>query len=203
MKSICFLRCLYAFASTSHLFNYLRRRYDQHVIQGLNQLLSLKGQCVRTKESIRFLKRCLEEHVTPKDIKVRVKKSHPKHPGDIEKAFIRDEIEKCVDHLEYVVSEYRRKLSSSKAVSFFDRIRFFKLLNQTSIRLQHQIKTKKDRTLHWLIRTQVGNGQLRHSTITNLSEVQLTEIQKNVLCRGLNFHSPKNLQRKGERKGES
>ena len=29
----------------------------------------------------------------------------PKHPGDIEKAFIRDEIEKWVDHLEYVVSE--------------------------------------------------------------------------------------------------
>ena len=92
--------------------------------------------------------------------------------------------------MEYIVSGYRRKLSSSKALSFFHRIHFFKLLNQNSTRLQHQTKTKKDRTLHWLIRTQVGNGRLRHSTITNLSEVQLTEIQKNVLCRGLNFGIP-------------
>ena len=132
--------------------------------------------------------------MTPTDIKVRVRKGRPKHPWDIEKAFIRDEIERWLDHLEYIVSEYRKKLSrNSKGVSFFDRIRFFKLLNQTSTRLYHKIRTKKDRTLHWLIRTQVGNGQLHHSTIINLSDIELTEIQKNVLCRGLNFGIPPKL----------
>ena len=44
-----------------------------------------------------------------------------------------------------------------------------------------------------MIRTQVGNGQLRHSTIINLSDIELTEIQKNVLCRGLNFGIPPKL----------
>ena len=45
--------------------------------------------------------------------------------------------------------------------------------------------------MHWLLKTQIGFGPLRHSTITNLSSVDLSEVQKNVLCHGLDFGVPR------------
>ena len=68
-----------------------------------------------------------------------------------------------------------------------DRLRFGKLSNETAGRLLYRIKAKKDGTLKWLIKTQLGCSTLDHAVITNLSSVELSEVQKNVLCRGLNL----------------
>ena len=44
--------------------------------------------------------------------------------------------------------------------------------------------------MRWLIKLQLSEGVLRHSTIINLSDLELTDIQKDVLFRGLNFGIP-------------
>ena len=188
---LCLLSALYNFASTSGLLKYFRRRYDELVVREVNQVLRLKGKCLRTAENVRFLKKCLEQRVSPSFIKVRVRKSRPKDPTQIERAFIRDEVEKSGDLLRIIGYDYRQKLQSvSSKLSFFDHIRLCKLVNQTAEKLLQRERTSKERTLRWLVKQQVGECPLNHSVITNLSDVELTEAEKNVLCRGLNFGIP-------------
>ena len=62
------LSVLYAFASTKNLFKYLRLRYSNQTVQDLNYLIKLKSKVVRYKESGVFLRKCLDNHVTPSNI---------------------------------------------------------------------------------------------------------------------------------------
>ena len=191
-----FLKAIYLFASTTNLFKYLRKRYDYQLVHDLNQVITLKGKCVRNEEGISFLKKCLEYHVTPTNVRNRVRKAKPKRPVGIERAFIKDDIEKRKDFLEKVRGEYSGKLSRSlNKLSFLDRIRFAKLVNITSERLRRQNEMKNDKALQRLIKVQQGQGVLRHSTVFNLADIELTEIEKDVLCRGLNFGIPPRLVR--------
>ena len=202
MSNVCFLSAIYAFASTSGLFRYLYGRYEHRLVRDLNHVLRLKSKCVRLREEIRFLKECLVQHVVPSVIRSRVRKGKPKNASVIERAFVYDEVEKVNDILERVKNDYRGMLGEACCeLSFFDRIRFCKLINRTSSRLLHRTRTKKDKTLYWLVKTQLGLGQVDHSTIMNLSSVDLSEIQKNVLSRGVNFGVPPKL-RKEEIKSE-
>ena len=193
-----FFTAIYSFASTSNLVKYFRRRYEEQLVQDLNRVLRLKGKCVRHTENLRFLTRCFDEHVVPSDIKQRVRKAKPKNSADIERAFLRDAIEKAKDFVGQARLDYHPLLSSvCKSLSFVDRIRFCKLVNSTTSRLEHRTRTKKDRTFHWLLKTQIGIGPLNHSTITNLSSIELTDIQKDVLCRGLDFGIPRKFSPEG------
>ena len=188
------LSVLYAFASTSCLFKYLKVRYSQKLVQDLNYVVRLKGKCVRSKEGIKFLRDCLDFRVVPSSIKTRVKKAKPKHPHSIERAFLRDELEKKEDFSKKVKEEYPRKLQQvCHSLSLMDRLRVCKLLNKTSERLQEQIRTKNTKTMNWLIKSQLGQGVLHHSTIVNLSDVELTDGEKDILCRGLDFGIPPHL----------
>ena len=74
-----------------------------------------------------------------------------------------------------------------RCISLFDRIRFSKLLNQTADRILRETLTKNDKNLKWLITTQVGQSVLDHSSIINLSDIELSDLEKDILCRGLNF----------------
>ena len=189
-----FLSFVYWFASTSNLFKYLKLRYSHQLVQDLNYVIRLKGKCVRSKEGIKFLRDCLDYHVTPSYIKKRVLRTKPKNPGGIEKAFLRDDLEKRRDFFRLVSEEYPWKLIKvCRQLSYLDRLRFCKLLNQTAERLQDQTRTKNGKTLQWLIKRQLGQGVLRYSTIVNLADIELSEAEKNVLCRGLDFGIPPHL----------
>ena len=189
---LCFLlSVLYSFASTNKLFKYLKLRYDHLIVQELNNLLRLSGRRVRSKERSRFLEKCLEGHVTPTFIKDRVVKTKPKWPSTIERAFLKDELEKERDLLEHARRMYSSLLPCVlQKISLFDRIRFSKLLNLTTDRLQRESRVKYDKTLKWLIKTQLGVGVLQHSAILNFSSIELSDMQKDVLCRGLGFGIP-------------
>ena len=190
MSAVFFL-ALYHFASTVNLFKYLRQRYDYELVQDLNHLLNLKGKCVRNREGVLFLQKCLFHHLAPANIRDRVRKGKPRNPAAIERAFIRDDMAKRQEFFNLALEQYRMKLPRiCRKLSFLDKVRFCKLLNKTMERLSTRIIAKNDKTLQWLMKTQQGNGVLRHNTITNLSDFQLTEVQKNVLCRGLNFGIP-------------
>ena len=182
---------IYKFSPTSNLFKYFRERYDQPLIQVLNRILSLRGKRARTKEGIIFLQNCLNHRVTPSHIKDRVRKAKPKDPYGIERVFIRDEIEKKRDFLQVVVEECNLKFPAAcKQLSFLDKIRFCKLLIITQERLITKTKEKYASTLQYLLESQHGVGVLRHSTIVNLTGFELSDMQKDVLCRGLNYGIP-------------
>ena len=132
--------------------------------------------------------------MVPSDIKKRVRRAKPKNAVGIERAFLRDEIEKTTEFVGVALMNYRKELRIVRGkLSFFDDIRFCKLVNVTSSRLEDQTRRKKDRTLHWLLKTQIGLGPLNHDIITNLSSVELTDLQKDILCRGINFGIPRRV----------
>ena len=191
LGKFCFFSVLYKFASTSKLVKYFRGRYDDQFVRELNRGLRLRSKFVRSKENVRFLRSCLEHNVSPSVIKSRVGKGKPRNPRDIERAVIRDEIEKSKELMAVVFAQYRRTLAETCAgLSFMDRICYCKLVNETAQRLLYRTRTKKDKTIRWLVRTQLGCGQADHATITNLSDVELTDVEKDVLCRGLTFGVP-------------
>lgn len=73
------------------------------------------------------MKRCLDLHVVPSDIKQRVLRGKPKKPDGIERAFLRDEIEKASEYVDFAKREYRKVLKSVRnELSFVDGIRFCK-----------------------------------------------------------------------------
>ena len=134
------------------------------------------------------LQRCLDCRLAPFNIKRRGKKAKPKNPGGIERPFIRDVMDKRKDFLQQVEIEYRQKFAvTCKKLSFLDKLRFCKLLNLTTERLSQQIKRKNEKTIDRLLKEQHGVGVLRHSIIVNLVDVELTNNQNNVLCRGLGY----------------
>ena len=187
------LVCLYSFVSSSKLFKYLRRRYSHQQVQALNHILKLKGKCVRTRESIQFLGRCLDLWVAPNNIRQRVGLARARNPTSIERAFIRDEINKQKDFLESVREQYCREWSGATSqLTFLDLLRFSKLLNVTVSRLQDRSRMKNEKTLRWLVKEQHGWGQLLNSVVLNVSDVELSEVEKEVLYRGLKFSIPAN-----------
>lgn len=112
---------LYLFASTSNLVKYFRGRYNDQLVRNVNRGLRLRSKCVRSKENVRFLKKCLEQHVAPSAIRSRVKKGRPKNFREIEVAVIRDEIVKCKELLEDFNAEYHRVLTEIwRGLSFMD-----------------------------------------------------------------------------------
>ena len=143
-SKVVILSVLYSFASPSCLLKYLKLRYSCNVIQDLNHVIRLKGKCARSKEGIQVLLNCLDNHVTPTDIKERVRKCKPKHAAGLERAFLRDELEKRRDFFESVKKEFSLKVwRVCCKLSFFDQLRFCKLVNRTAERLQNQAMAKK------------------------------------------------------------
>ena len=104
----------------------------------------LEGKCIRAQENIRFLSKCLTWYVTPTRIRQRVRAARPKAPVGIERAFIKDEINKDKDLLRFSSSEYRASLVRINGkLSFFDWLRFCKFINKTTSVQRNRLLEKK------------------------------------------------------------
>ena len=161
------------------------------MIRDLNQVLRLRGKVVRTVENIIFLEKCLESFVTPSHIRHRVSRTRLKRPDRFERAFLLDEIDQRKDFVSRTRQDYRRLLPGTlRELTFFDRLRYCKLLTGTTMRLKKETVAKYEKTLQRLRRSQIGEGELDHSTIINIAGIDLTEIQKDILCRGVGFGVP-------------
>ena len=191
VSNLTLLFACYVFASPTNLFRYFRRRFSDQLIQDLNHALKLKARCISSQENVRFIRKCLTWYVTPEAIRQRVRRSRPKSPIGIERAFVKDEISKDSEHLEYASREFRRLLAKvSRELSFFDWLRFCKFINKTSSRKREQLALKKEKTFKWLNTSQNGDPQLQHENIINLASIELTDVEKDILCRGLRFGIP-------------
>lgn len=187
---------LYAFASSSNIFKYFQRRYDSQLISQLNKVLKLKGRHVRAKENVRFLSKCLTWYVTPVRIRKQVRKTRPKSAAGIERAFIKDDINKEMEAYRNSTAGYRRMLVKIKEeLSFIDWLRFCKFINKSTTRQAEQLRKKKEATFERLNIAQNGEQQIQHEHIVNLAGVELTDTQKDVLCRGLTFGIPPRIRK--------
>ena len=96
------------------------------------------------ERQVTFLKDCLEAFVTPSAIRHRVRKTNPKRPWTIERAFLRDDINKELDYLEQTNDDFHRTLTNVlKQLSTFDQFRFCKLLTETATRLKKVTESKR------------------------------------------------------------
>ena len=191
IKKVVLLSVLYQLASTRNLIKYLKRRYSHQIVQNLNAVLKLKGKHVRAVENVAFLEKCLEFFVVPLYISRRVKKTKAKRSWPIERALLRDEINQHKDLIGITRQNYHQALPTTlQQLSFFDRLRFCKLLNENAVRTEHQMRFKKNKNLLELRKLQLGLGELNYNTIINLSGEDLTEAQMEVLCRGLKYGVP-------------
>ena len=185
------LVCLYLFSSPKKLFIYLRRRYSEQQVQVLNRVLELKGKCVRTVENISFLGKCLELWLCPNHIRQRVGRARAKNPSAIERAFIRDEVNQQKDFLAHVKRQYHEEwVRATSLLTFLDLLRFSKLLSKTALRLRERTRTSNEKTLKWLRKGQHGSNTLLTTALLNLSDAELSDVEKEVLCRGLKFGIP-------------
>ena len=90
------LQFVLCFLSPNHLFKYFKRRYSSDQIACLNQTLSLRGKLNSVSLNLCFLRKCSLFGVAPKRIQSRVRKAKVYHSLKIEKAFLKDEIDRSV-----------------------------------------------------------------------------------------------------------
>ena len=179
------------FLSPAALFKYLKRRYDQNQIAFLNKTLSVRGQLNSVQLNLVFLRQCLSNGVAPKRIQARIRKAKVYHSLRIEHAFLKDEIERCQQCLDNLKRKFLQHLrDAQKFLSYCDYIRFARLLSDCDVKQRKRATEQNKRNLTWLKKGRYGSFCSSHDTVINLSDVQLTTIQKDVLCRGPHFGIP-------------
>ena len=77
-------------------------------------------------------------------------------------------------------------------LSFFDWLRFCKFINKSSARQRDQLQQKKKNTFE---RPNIEQNRDQQLYIVNLADIELTEAEKDVLCRGLKFGIPPPIRR--------
>ena len=124
-------------------------------------------------------------------IRQRVRAARPKTPTGIERSFIKDEIEKDKGLLRNALNENRRVLARVRhELSFLDWLRFCKFINKAGFRQCQQLQQKKEKAFERLNAAQNGELQLQYDNIINLAGIELTDIEKDILCRALRFGIP-------------
>ena len=185
------LKVRYVLSKTADLFKYMKERYCQSKVQVLNRILRQKSKYVRACEHAAFVQKCLELWITPHHIQKRVGKAKVKDPGSIERVFMKDEVAKKQEEARTTRVEYTSKWGAAvNDLDFSDMLRFAKLIDVTTARLRHQIQKKNAKTIEYLLRHQHGTKTVNESNLQNLSKQTLTDAEKAVLSRGLNFGVP-------------
>ena len=110
----------------------------------------------------------------------------------MERAFINDDINKLSARLDYL---YNRRLtlwsSIRKLLSFFDYFRFSKYLSLGDEFYNNQAVRKNDRHLSLLVKSRFGEDNTDFDKhIFNFSDLILSDLEKSVLSKGLNFCIP-------------
>ena len=153
-----------------------------------------RGQRIMAQERIKHLRRCLDNSVVPREIYEKVKKVRAKFAASIGRAFIKNEIvleEEKLDRLLHKLDSSARTVKFF--LSFFDWIRFNKMLGETGGRLRGKLRASNMKSLQWLKIKRFGTSQLITESVFILSSVTLTPAQLEVLSRGPRFGIPREV----------
>ena len=115
----------------------------------------------------------------------------------IEKAFLKDEIERCQQCLDNLRRKFlQRQRNAQQFLRVCDYIRFVRLVSDCDVKQRKRDTQQNQRNLALLKKQRYGSFCVSHDAIINLSNVELTNIQKDILSRGPHFGIPKST--KGE-----
>ena len=88
------IKAILKFCTINQLFKYFRKRYSDQQLKILIKLVKTRGKLRSLQSLISFFKAAISQGVVPKWIHARIDKSRARHTPSMERAFMRDEIEK-------------------------------------------------------------------------------------------------------------
>ena len=182
------------FLSPNRLFKYFKRRYSRDQTACLNGILKVRGRLKNVVLNVVYLRQCLLFGVAPKGIQARVKKAKVHHSLKIEKAFLKDEIERCEQSMTCLRGDFLQRLRvAQEFLSYHDYIRFARMLSNCDVKQRTRRIKRNQNNLSVLKQRRFGSFSVSTETIVNLSGVELTDVQKSILCRGMHFGVPRNV----------
>ena len=187
----CVVLGIIGFLSHRRLFNYLKRRHNNDQLGVLSKVLRARGRLNSITFNIKFLVDCLNNSVAPKSIQQRVRKSNAYHSAVIERSFVQDELAKCRMELLRARNKFYLVYKQAKGfLNWFDFIRFSWLVSEIDRKQRSSLIAKYDDSIKRLRQDRYGIHSNDYSTIINLTNIELTTLQKEVLCRGVDFGVP-------------
>ena len=141
--------------------------------------------------TVRFLQKCLDNSVSPKGIQRRIRKAKVHHSAVIERAFTKDELGRSRLRLRHAISRFHEVYQKARSfLSPCDFIRLSWLLSELDCRQRLFLERKYDDSVKRLRLERFGSPTDNYDTIINLADVELTTLQKELLCRGVDFGIP-------------
>lgn len=190
LKLVLFCAIL-KFLSPKRIFADLKRRHDGRVIDSLNHLVRTRYKLNQLRFNIKFLQNCLRSDVAPLSIQKRIRKAKLVHSLSIESTFVRDEIVKTKRQYAFVQCKFNRLYASARRdLSLFDFIRLSSLLSKNDVTQCCNLRNKYDEHLERLRCHRFGRNVFNHKYIINLSKVEFSDIEKDVLSKGVDFRIP-------------
>lgn len=187
-----FFKAILKFCTATQLFMYFRQRYTKQQIAVLNDVVRTRGKIRTYRRSSAFLQKCICERVAPQFIIDRLERSRARHSPDMERAFLKDEIDRLADQSRKLRRAYQIHWRAARDfLSFFDMIRFCKYLSILDERTQRKASNQHLHQLASLKSKRFGNALSdTRKHILNLSEYELSDLERFVLSHGLNFGMP-------------
>ena len=113
------------------------------------------------------------------------------HSAVIERAFLKDELTRSRAILSQARGQFRRVYNQAKEfLSLYDFVRLSCLLSECDRRQRPSLVVKNKETIARLRKNRFGKQFNDFGTIENLTDITLTTLQKEVLCRGVDFGVP-------------
>ena len=168
-----------------------RPTYIYIYIYTLNKIIHLRFLIDTYKNKIPFRQSCLDNNLAPGYILRRIKKIKCRNTINVLRAFLKDEISFFFDSIESVKARlyFNWKMCWS-SLSFFDLLRFSKYLTNNSSRLKSKLLNSNQQFWNHLIKRKFGSIVTSDKHIFNYSSYVLSDCEKLVLSRELNFCVP-------------
>ena len=97
MAQTAFFKAILKFCTTNKIFVYFHLRYTKQQIGVLNNVVRTRGKIRTLKFFAAFLKACISKRVAPKYIVARIERSRDRHSLKMERAFLKDDVEKLTE----------------------------------------------------------------------------------------------------------
>ena len=179
------------FLSPRHCFNYFKRRLQTEQISLLNEVLSLRGRLNTAIYHVRLLRDCVHYSIAPKYLQQRVHKLKLYDSISIEKVLLQGDHNKARAYLQSIRSKFVSSYQRSRThLNTFDFLRFSWLISECDCTQRSRREKRHTGIILALRRDRFGTCSDNFETIINLSDIPLTQLQKDVLCGGMDFGIP-------------
>ena len=184
------IRC--RFPKSKSVAEIIRSRYGNHVLKITRKYERLDYKIRKVTLDITFLRTCVENDVIPTFLNFKVSSSRLRGSRvymECQKKLLCDEIAFKVVHLEKLNRDFKQLGDDLKSViSYFDLTHVINLSTKCNISAIKKVEHIQNYKLLELIGEQLGHDP--NDVIRNYSSYVLSEIEKNLLIKGLNYALP-------------